>query len=215
VLTRALASGAASTSAFIGLAELALEAGEVAAALDAAKRGIKFVFDRSRAGHERARHAALMLNLLAAQVGRRREGRSRKRRLCAPQAPARPTPPPHPLAFPRRPAAQPSPPPPPFPHPAAPQAMSRCGKLDDAHTVFSRLAARVAEGEVAFGCIGLPPISIRHEAIRCVRRGRRGKAGRWAVGRPGVLVASRRAAWLGVAKGALRRPITCFLFTPH
>lgn len=44
--------------------------------------------------------------------------------------------------------------------------MSRCGQLDDASTVFSRLAARVSEGEIAFGQVGLPPLSIRHEAIR-------------------------------------------------
>ncbi|KIY92082.1 hypothetical protein MNEG_15881 [Monoraphidium neglectum] len=102
VLSRALAAGVASTSAFIALAELALDASDAAAALDAAKRGIKFVFDRSRAGQERARHAALMLNLLAAQ------------------------------------------------------AMSRCGQLEDATKVFGRLAARVSEGEVAFGNAAAP-----------------------------------------------------------
>jgi hypothetical protein len=42
--------------------------GDVLGALDAAKRGIKFVFDRNKIGKERARHAALMLNLLAAQA---------------------------------------------------------------------------------------------------------------------------------------------------
>ncbi|KAI8473996.1 MAG: hypothetical protein J3K34DRAFT_518511 [Monoraphidium minutum] len=118
VLKRALAAGAPSTSAFIGLAELCLDAGDDAGALDASKRGIKFVFERSRAGHERARHAALMLNLLAAQA----RGSYR--------------------------------------------SMSRCGQLENASKVFSRLAARVSEGEVAFGSVGLPPLSIRHEAIR-------------------------------------------------
>ncbi|GBF94747.1 hypothetical protein Rsub_07630 [Raphidocelis subcapitata] len=112
VLTRALAAGAPSTSAAIAAAEIALEEGDAEAALGAAKGGIKFVFQRSRAGNERARHAALMLNLLAAQ------------------------------------------------------AMARCGQLEDAHTVFSRLASRVSEGDVAFGSVGLPPTSIRQEAIR-------------------------------------------------
>jgi hypothetical protein len=112
VLSRALAAGAPSTSAYIALAQMALEDGQVAAALDAAKKGIKFVFDRSRAGQERARHAALMLNLLAAQ------------------------------------------------------AMARCGQLEDAGKVFSRLAGRVSDGEVSFGQVGLPPVNIRHEAIR-------------------------------------------------
>jgi hypothetical protein len=45
---KGLASGAPVVSAMIGLAELRLDAGDAVGALEAAKRGIKFVFDRNK-----------------------------------------------------------------------------------------------------------------------------------------------------------------------
>eukprot|EP00879_Flechtneria_rotunda_P010701 GHRR01011183.1.p1 GENE.GHRR01011183.1~~GHRR01011183.1.p1 ORF type:complete len:1628 (+),score=649.14 GHRR01011183.1:120-5003(+) len=114
LLAKGLAAGAPVVSAMIGLAELRLEAGDATGALDAAKRGIKFVFDRSKIAKERARHAALMLNLLAAQ------------------------------------------------------ALLAKGDVTDAGRIFVRLAARVSEGEIAFGsdAVGMPATSIRQQAIR-------------------------------------------------
>ncbi|KAF6252995.1 hypothetical protein COO60DRAFT_1704042 [Scenedesmus sp. NREL 46B-D3] len=67
LLAKGLARGAPVVSGMIGLAELRLEAGDAAGALAAAKQGLKFVFDRSKI-RERARHAALVLNLLAGQA---------------------------------------------------------------------------------------------------------------------------------------------------
>jgi hypothetical protein len=88
-------------------------------------------------GKERARHAALMLNLLAGQ------------------------------------------------------AMTGEGHLGDAEKIFARLAARTSEGEVAFGAthVGLPPTSIRQEAVRCVWGGGGwggwGRRGLWEGGKGG------------------------------
>ncbi|WIA10335.1 hypothetical protein OEZ85_010527 [Tetradesmus obliquus] len=67
LLAKGLARGAPVVSGMIGLAELRLEAEDAAGALAAAKQGLKFVFDRSKV-QERARHAALVLNLLAGQA---------------------------------------------------------------------------------------------------------------------------------------------------
>ncbi|KAF8069413.1 SKI3 [Scenedesmus sp. PABB004] len=114
LLDKGLAAGAPVVSGMIGLAELRLEAGDPQGALEAAKRGIQFVFERNKVGKERARHAALVLNLLAAQ------------------------------------------------------ALLGCGQATDAGRIFVRLAARVSEGEVAFGseALGMPATSIRQQAIR-------------------------------------------------
>lgn len=113
LLQRSIARGAPAVVATIGLAELQLEAGNYQGALDAAKQGVKMVFQRSKKGHERMRHAGMMLNLLAAQ------------------------------------------------------ALQRMGRAEEAGRMFGRLATKVSEGEVAFGELaGLPPISIRQQAIR-------------------------------------------------
>jgi hypothetical protein len=47
---KGLALGAPVVSAMIALAELRLEACDASGALEAAKRGIKFVYDRSKVG---------------------------------------------------------------------------------------------------------------------------------------------------------------------
>lgn len=45
---KGLAAGAPVVTAMIGLAELRLDAGDAVGALEAAKRGIKFIFDRNK-----------------------------------------------------------------------------------------------------------------------------------------------------------------------
>ena len=167
-LEAALRRGAASSAAMIGLAELRLEAGDPAGALDAAKTGIKHVFERSRAAQERMRHAALMLNLLAAQamlalhVSGQSDDPGGGGGGGGGIAPAGRPPPLPPLCG--------SP-----PHP--PDRL-----LPDAARIFARLSSRVSEGEVSFGeLVGLAPVSIRQQAVRglarcALARGDRGAA---------------------------------------
>ncbi len=50
IAAKGLALGAPVVSGMIGLAELRLEADDAQGALDAAKHGLKFVFDRNKVG---------------------------------------------------------------------------------------------------------------------------------------------------------------------